>query len=577
LKDNPIDNFLVTTRELPLALHSKAAERRLNKSSSIFSIFIEGCHGEVMREPISDGIILCGRPWFLDRLIELPRELVPSKIIDWNQGANGGWVLLDVGKKAVTIAIDPIGALPIFFIENRGDITISSREDWCLMAAGRTADLDLVSLCELMQGGGITFPHAMFHGVRQLAPGTIVTVDQGAGLSVERWHQLGAMSRRRSRIEVANEIREIVVENIASVLATEAKCGLLLSSGADSRAIAGAISALGFSNRVEAFHLIADGSHEEYLAKAIADSYGLGFHAISNGSGAYLDRAQSPLVSGGTPLVPHSHFIGAAAKVREVLCGEKPVVFGGLLGDLLKGPRLAKVVRSRIIRGLKGHRISRLPVGDEYKLEADKRRKVHENTVKDLFDAELVSRWASYWPLSNYSSFGCYLFARLAFRPVEPFMDQRILWSLFSTTDSCRRGRTMSELAFSEFYSATVSIPTSNGEMFGGRGVPFVPRTKKRNVTKWLAQNSLGQGKPGKLGSYSWPGRHREFVAHVLKNKEEILSLGLNALLGDQDFEMCIERLPMRGVAALVQALTVCSRVNSKSFLVAPETGEVQA
>lgn len=196
--------------------------------------------------------------------------------------------------------------------------------------AGRNRDLDPVSAADMLINLSCTWPHTLYHGVRQLAPASVHAfgrdgkwVDDGAAY----WRPL-ENNPYRSVNEAAAALRGAVMNDVRAAVQGESMVGLLLSGGEDARAVLGAVPE---GVEVRAF-VYADWENREVrVARAAAKAYGATL--------TFGQRSPDHYVEG---LRPVSSIIGAHNNFMDVHgwgmherlgIRDLPVVLGGLSSD----------------------------------------------------------------------------------------------------------------------------------------------------------------------------------------------------------------------------------------------------
>lgn len=238
--------------------------------------------------------------------------------------------------RSVSVATDRYGRVPVYILENGGDIWISTSLKWLAATAGKWFELNEESIGELLTFKFVLGDRTILDGVKRVLPGTIQTLSADGTWKRERyWTPVPPSNRRRLDTELetlsrlfADGVRRCVdgVDNIA----------VTLSGGLDSRAILAATLKAG-STVSTLTTGIAGGMDHRYaemaaktanvpLTLALLDSdYRSRFFDYSRES---LDIYEGMLLTTGTEVL---WMIEAASDVPIQL------VLHGALGELAKG------------------------------------------------------------------------------------------------------------------------------------------------------------------------------------------------------------------------------------------------
>jgi len=558
-----VKDFLITTSRLPIETAPHLDTRRISTLSgeTAFLLAYEIDNDIASPNEPPSSTVLCGRPWPLDPKSITSPSFNKSSIENWSKGVNGGWCLLQIGTDRVRIVTDPLGALPVYCSRNQNGLSISTREDWCLISLKQDPDLDLVSLTEMCQGFGVTFPNCLFSTVQQIEPGTIAHFDSNTELRIERWFDPATKAERTSARKTIERVQESFDRVIDESTSRPTPAGILMSGGADSRAIAGQLHILQRADRIQGFHLQAPESHEQKLASAIAEAYGINLLTVPNSGDNYSTRLESGLFHGASPLFVHSHFCALSDIAYKATNCRAPIMLGGLLGDMLKAHEYSKRTNQFISRW-KGDRISRSPISYQLRRSASERRLLHNRLVKGRYGARNPRRWAKYWPLTHLSAHGNYLTSRHLFHQVEPFMSQDIFWPLLSLPERFRHGRLLSELAFRHLYARSKDIPTPKGYILGdGPGSYIKSSIRPRAFEPEPGGREEIRSNSQKKSFHSWPARTSLLRDAASTIASDLIHEISDSFFTDNEGFKVLNRLPMRALSALLQAQQVRKQV----------------
>jgi asparagine synthase (glutamine-hydrolysing) len=150
--------------------------------------------------------------------------------------------LWDSRRRAGVLARDPLGIKPLF-ISQRADGTLhfASEAKAILAGEGRRGELDESALHLLMNFRYLPGEGSLFRGIRQIAPGEVVTWQPGHSISTETIAPLLPPNDDRSVLEVFQQ-------SVATHLTADVEVGAYLSGGIDSAAIAASAVGHGYTD-----------------------------------------------------------------------------------------------------------------------------------------------------------------------------------------------------------------------------------------------------------------------------------------------------------------------------------------
>ncbi len=190
--------------------------------------------------------------------------------------------LWDTRARRLCLARDRIGIKPLYVAGRRGAVAFAS-EITALMAGGWCDDLDLTSLHHYLSLGYIPAPGSIFTGVRELEPGTQVTIEAGRSPVERRYWQLrfAPESPARRDEEYVEEVQAALRAAVKSHLLSDVPIGVFLSGGVDSSGLVGLMSEFA-TQRIQTFSVgFEEKSFDELeLARQVAARYGTDHHEI---------------------------------------------------------------------------------------------------------------------------------------------------------------------------------------------------------------------------------------------------------------------------------------------------------
>ncbi len=146
-----------------------------------------------------------------------------------------GLAIWDVRKKRLVVARDPFGIKLIYWRVHSGRLYFGSEMRPVRAAMEEKAEIDPTSLNLFLRNRFTPSPYTILKGVYKLAPGTKITVQDGA-FEVSRWYRFKPVpfSPAKSPREAQEELLEIYKSAVKRQLISDVPVGLLLSGGLDS-------------------------------------------------------------------------------------------------------------------------------------------------------------------------------------------------------------------------------------------------------------------------------------------------------------------------------------------------------
>jgi asparagine synthase (glutamine-hydrolysing) len=147
-----------------------------------------------------------------------------------------GLAIWDVRQRRLVVARDPFGIKLIYYrIVDGSSLYFGSEVRPTLATTSGKTEIDTTSLNLFLRYRFTPSPYTIFEGVRKLAPGTKLTVQNGA-CEVSRWYKFKPEPFRpaKSPDEAAEELLSLYKAAIKRQLISDVPVGLLLSGGIDS-------------------------------------------------------------------------------------------------------------------------------------------------------------------------------------------------------------------------------------------------------------------------------------------------------------------------------------------------------
>jgi len=265
-----------------------------------------------------------------------------------------GLAIWDARRKRLVLARDPFGIKLIYYKIHEGRVLFGSEIRAVVAGAGENAEVDPVSLNLFLRYRYTPSPHTIFRDIRKLAPGTMLTFEDGCH-SLRRWYNYKPVpfSPMKSDGEAREELAELYKQAVKRHLLSDVPLGLLLSGGVDSALLLALMNLYGNSWRT---YTVGYGSG--FKDDELADAEQTAAHFSSTHAAVLLDRrtfeetlpkivscVEEPIAS--SSIVP-MYFVCERARqdVKVALVGQGPdelfggyrrhlgVRYGGLWGNL---------------------------------------------------------------------------------------------------------------------------------------------------------------------------------------------------------------------------------------------------
>ena len=146
-----------------------------------------------------------------------------------------GLAIWDTRDKRLIIARDPFGIKMIYYKIDAGRVYFGSEIRAVTAASDENPDVDPVSFNLFLRYRYTPSPYTVFKGVRKLAPGTMLTFENGTS-TLRRWYNYKPtpFSPIKSPAQAQEELIELYKRSVKRHLLSDVPVGLLLSGGVDS-------------------------------------------------------------------------------------------------------------------------------------------------------------------------------------------------------------------------------------------------------------------------------------------------------------------------------------------------------
>jgi asparagine synthase (glutamine-hydrolysing) len=317
------------------------------------------------------------------------------------------------------LARDRMGIKPLFVAEIDDRVGFASEIGGVLPMRDGWSE-DPVARSMYLAVGYVPGPRTMFEGVRQLEPGRLYSIKNGAvheGPRFDVWPKLDAP---KSRAEAEEMLREIVDGAVAAQTVSDRPVGAFLSGGLDSSVVLSAMRIHDPRGTIKTFttrfkHHVDDPKFniDADLARRTAEKYGCEHYEIEVGAEDVIANAEAMALHLGQP---HNNSATVAVDAAARLASKHvPVVLTGDGGDelfggyrryqlwSLAGARLANPATRSVARGLarlhpKHHAWKDLLDAEDeasrlltfHALPAERRRTIFGDATDD---AAVLARW----------------------------------------------------------------------------------------------------------------------------------------------------------------------------------------
>ncbi|MAE94442.1 MAG: asparagine synthase (glutamine-hydrolyzing) [Deltaproteobacteria bacterium] len=145
------------------------------------------------------------------------------------------------------LARDRLGIRPLYFSQPRGKFLFASEVKALLRHPEVRGEIDLEALDEIFTFWCPVAPRTIFRGIRELPPGTTMTLEEGRSSTRTYWQlDYHGSSNRASEAENAAQLRELLIDATRLRLRSDVPVGAYLSGGLDSSALVAMVE--GFSD-----------------------------------------------------------------------------------------------------------------------------------------------------------------------------------------------------------------------------------------------------------------------------------------------------------------------------------------
>ena len=481
-----------------------------------------------------------------DAAADLPFEggLAARHVLrDWFAGGaeaverfNGAAAILIVEEQPLRVHVwtDRAGVMPLYTWRDRDGVVVGSTPDSIASVAaslGRTLPLDQVTVAEFVMTGRATHPFSYWEGIEQLDPGArhgwLPEAADQLLFSGTYWSPLdpteGPLSSRNEIVaELADSLQRAIERRTHSRFG---ECALMLSAGADSRAI---LFGADDVSRLRCWTLLDEENAEVRGASRLATIAGAEHELLQRGAGFYIDEAATTVsVTGGMWSTESGHWAGF---VETIMASAPGALLTGCYADyLFKGLALDRRHRRLLGRNLPLYRLDEPRPRSSFYLPWFRLDEEWDQRVRERMEADLGKRRdsnerraleaARLFPLSREGDAAGRNFLRRT-TPFDPIMADRDVLHTFSRIGPDHR---VNGIAFGMAVDR-ICGPTARSVLNNNHSTPvgatasrrvgvFLLHSLKRKLVKRM-ERSKNTAATGVASAGSWPDMGRVIAIH---------------------------------------------------------------
>ena len=173
------------------------------------------------------------------------------------------FAVLDTEESVLTLARDPFGIKPLYYVQRRESLVFASAIAPLLDFPGTSRQADPQTLCEFLAGGmGDHSGKTFYRDIAQLPPGHYLSVFcqcPGTAKPLQYWELKQRPVSHMSPKEASDRFRDLFETSIKFHLRSDVPIGVSLSGGLDSSSITAMVRAVqGPQTPIHAFSYVAD-------------------------------------------------------------------------------------------------------------------------------------------------------------------------------------------------------------------------------------------------------------------------------------------------------------------------------
>ena len=210
-----------------------------NEDQSVWIVF----NGEIFNYiELRAELELAGHHFYTHTDTEVIVHLYEQHGLDFVQHLNGQFAiaLWDARARRLVLARDRTGIRPLFYTSVGGRLLFASEVKALFAVPGVSRRLDPLALAETFTFWAPLAPRSVFEGVHSLPPGHLMVVEDG-NERIERYWDWSfpdhPVTSTRSAADLADELRELLIDAVRLQLRADVPVGAYLSGGLDSSVI----------------------------------------------------------------------------------------------------------------------------------------------------------------------------------------------------------------------------------------------------------------------------------------------------------------------------------------------------
>jgi asparagine synthase (glutamine-hydrolysing) len=242
----------------------------------------------------------------------------------------------DPRANALVLVRDPLGVKPLYVSHQDGRIVFASEVRALICGLERKPALSRDALRTFLATGAVEEPHSIIEGVRMLAPGVALRIQDDALHEAQFWSMSSAFRARGQarRGDVLAELRDRLEAAVRSQLVSDAPLGVFLSGGIDSSALVGLASTVADAPRTVSVVFDEDAYSESSYIDAVRRRWSTQHDEVRLTANDFLARMPAALAAMDQPTVDGVNtFVVSELARRSGLT----VALSGLGGDELFG------------------------------------------------------------------------------------------------------------------------------------------------------------------------------------------------------------------------------------------------
>lgn len=289
--------------------------------------------------------VLVGRPTVRSAVVADPprpgawleaRGGIASRPTEASEALSGMFAAFEFDDQSVRILTDRMGFRPVYVArDDSGKVrSIGTHAETVASASGTGSRIDPVSVAELLVHNDITFPYTTRETMRELPPASLTTIPASTRepASETLWEPTEP-ARFPPATQMRARIAEAMRESARDLTRGCDRVGVLLSGGADSRAVLGAVrDGAPKGTRVDALTYVTRENNETRVAGKIAAAAGSTHVLVRRGEDYFPKMLGRGLSLLGCELRGNCHGLGIA---DQGIAADYDAVIGGQLSDTL--------------------------------------------------------------------------------------------------------------------------------------------------------------------------------------------------------------------------------------------------